>query len=815
VRLRLKIPLLVLPLVILPLAVVGYLAYQHILHEHTEDAIADSVTAVRQARELIAQDIATARGLAQLLLEDIVLQKFATTADAGERYDLLLTPLLERFAAHQAAFPRLFEIRFVLPDGYEDARQTSPYVDNLSDDERAASWFLALADGVRDERIEYLVHPDTGAPCLLVATAVRLRNTIAESSAAPPTLRGYIVLAIDLAPLARLLTEAQIGASGYLLATDSAGEVQFDISRASIRPDERAALLAARARGTHRIMVNAIPTEVQAEALTGNLFVYAARPLTESQELLRRASTVVLGIAAMAVVVTGGGLVAMLAIFIVRPLQRLRDIARDIGCGQWKVESGITTADEVGELARAVEDMARNLEQADERVRYLAYHDNLTGLPNRVMFRDYLARTLAHAERAHHRLSLLFIDIDGFKRINDTLGHQAGDLLLKEIARRLSARLREQDMLVRGPSHDLPDDLLARLGGDEFIVLLTTVEDMHGPSAVARRLIATLGEPFDLNGQVCHVGASIGIALYPEDGNEAGELIKNADIAMYHAKDLGKNAYQFFQSSMNAAVVEQAALEMRLRRGIAEQQFHLNYQPQVDARSGAVVGFEALTRWTDPDTGTVSPGVFIPLAEETGLILPLGEWVIEAACRQARLWESAGMPALPISINVSGIQFERQQVADLLGQAIARHQLRPERIEIEITESAIMHHPERAVAALRHLKAIGVRIALDDFGTGYSSLSYLRRFPIDTLKIDRSFILEIDRNHEDAEIVAAIAAMAHTLGLRVVVEGVETTSQLDVIVEKGCDVVQGYVYHRPLAPAEALALLVVPQRRRA
>ena len=280
-----------------------------------------------------------------------------------------------------------------------------------------------------------------------------------------------------------------------------------------------------------------------------------------------------------------------------------------------------------------------------------------------------------------------------------------------------------------------------------------------------------------------------------------------------HPLDFQKS--QYFQSSMNAAVVERAALEARLRRGIAEQQFHLNYQPQVDARSGAVIGFEALMRWTDPDTGAISPGVFIPLAEETGLILPLGAWVIEAACRQARLWETAGMPALPISINVSGIQFERQQVADLLRQAIANHQLRPDRIEIEITESAIMHHPERAIEALRELKAIGVRIALDDFGTGYSSLSYLRRFPIDTLKIDRSFILEIDRNPEDAEIVAAIVAMAHTLGLRVVVEGVETTAQLAVIVEKGCDVVQGYVYHRPLAPPEALALMVVPQRRRA
>ena len=284
---------------------------------------------------------------------------------------------------------------------------------------------------------------------------------------------------------------------------------------------------------------------------------------------------------------------------------------------------------------------------------------------------------------------------------------------------------------------------------------------------------------------------------------------------MYHAKALGKNAYQYFQASMNSAVLERAALEAKLRRAMAEHHLSLHYQPQIDPLTMEVLGLEALLRWTDPDSGPISPGAFIPLAEETGLILPIGEWVIDEACRQAKLWDARGLRAVPISVNVSGVQFEHQDVAEIVRLAVTRHHLPPGRLEIEITESAIMSHPERAVAALKTLREAGVGVALDDFGTGYSSLSYLRRFPIDTLKIDRSFILEIDTNREDAEIVAAIVAMAHTLGLRVIVEGVETDAQLRVIIAKHCDIVQGFVFSRALPANEIPTLLSGPLRRSA
>jgi diguanylate cyclase len=508
-------------------------------------------------------------------------------------------------------------------------------------------------------------------------------------------------------------------------------------------------------------------------------------------------------------------LIAVLDSLIVRPVRRLRAIAAEIGNGNWDVKSGIDSADEVGQLARSVEEMASNLKAADERVRFLAYHDNLTGLPNRTMFREFLTRTLAQAKRTEQKVGVLFVDIDGFKHINDTVGHDAGDQLLKEIARRLSASMREEDLLVPPRAGAAPDQFLARLGGDEFIALLGGVRDMHGPALVARRFIDVIGKKVILNGNDCHVGASIGIAIYPDDGIDASDLIKNADIAMYHAKKLGKNAYQYFQESMNATLLQRATLENKLRKAIIDDRLGLHYQPQINPHNREIVGLEALVRWTDPEMGSVSPATFIPMAEDTGLILPLGEWVIEEACRQAREWGKQGLRDVPISVNVSGVQFERQDVAAIVKNAISKYQLSAHRIEIEITESAIMRHPDRAISALRRLVENGVRVALDDFGTGYSSLSYLRKFPISTLKIDRSFIIEIHNNREDAEIVAAIAAMAHTLGLRVIVEGIETQAQLDVIIAKGCDIVQGYIFSRPLPARDIPSLLREPVLRSA
>jgi diguanylate cyclase (GGDEF)-like protein len=467
----------------------------------------------------------------------------------------------------------------------------------------------------------------------------------------------------------------------------------------------------------------------------------------------------------------------------------------------------VSSRDELGELATAVEEMASNLQQSDEQVRYLAYHDSLTGLPNRAMFTEYLDRAIAYAKRNHEQLALLFMDIDDFKRINDSLGHQAGDSLLQEISERVTNVLRKEDYVARPVDADGPDEMLARLGGDEFVILLPAITDIHVPGKVARRLIDTISKQILISDQECYVGASIGITLYPADGRNSEELTKNADIAMYHAKEQGKNAYHYYTEAMNAANTERIALESKLRKALADRHFLLHYQPQVETVTGEVVGVEALLRLQDPDSGMTPPNHFIPVAEDSGLILPIGEWVLQEACQQARTWQKAGHPHVTMSVNVSSVQFARQDVALLIRDTLRRSRLDPRYLEIEITESAIMSDPESAVAVLEDIKALGVSIALDDFGTGYSSLSHLRRFPIDTLKIDRSFIVDIDRNREDAEIVAAIIAMAHTLKLRVIIEGIETDDQLDVIADKKGDIIQGYLFSRPLPASEVVQVL--------
>ena len=816
-ELHAKIPALVLPLVVAPLLVLGAFAYAKIHDSMRQRVDADTSRALRTVSAHLSQEIAAARGNLHLFMSNIVVAKYATTSDETERYSLLQTPLLEVFKACQNAFPNYFEIRFLLPDGYEDARQTRGDLGNASDDESATPWFRHMAASSSIEYATVYVHPDTGKPALFVGIAFRRRDVTVDSGNSVPTLRGYLGISVDLSDFGQAMLDARIGESGYVFATDGDGQILFGRAGLSL-PKNFMHLVnssGAMAGKVFAAEINGMPTQLNLRRMNDNLLLFAASPQSDMRTITAQSSLVVLLGVLSVVVFTGGGLVVVLARYIVRPVLRLGAVAVEIGTGHWDVKSGIESADEIGDLARSVEDMARNLKDADDRVRFLAYHDNLTGLPNRAMFRDYLTRALSQAERAGQKLGVLFLDIDGFKRINDTLGHQTGDLLLKEVARRLSSRLREEDMVAHLDESAKPDGLLARLGGDEFVVLLTGVADLHGPGAVARRFIKALGETMSLDGQECQIGASIGIAIFPDDGSDAGELIKNADIAMYHAKSLGKNAYQYFQSSMNAAVLERAALEAKLRKALSDKQLSLHYQPQIDPVTETVVGLEALIRWTDPASGPISPGVFIPLAEETGLILPIGEWVIDEACRQARRWDLRGLPPVPISVNVSGVQFEREDVAEIVRLAVNRYQLPPGRLEVEITESAIMRHPERAVAALQTLRAAGVGVALDDFGTGYSSLSYLRRFPIDTLKIDRSFIMEIDQNQEDAEIVAAIVAMAHALGLRVIAEGVETRAQLAVIVEKQCDIVQGYIFSRPLPPQEIPALLSGPLRRSA
>lgn len=438
-------------------------------------------------------------------------------------------------------------------------------------------------------------------------------------------------------------------------------------------------------------------------------------------------------------------------------------------------------------------DRAEEKARADERIQYLATHDGLTGLPNRSMFTQLLGASIQTARRYHKKLALLFIDLDRFKVINDTLGHADGDALLIEIATRLQRTLRTSDVV-------------ARLGGDEFVVILPEAASEVEIGAVARKLLSVTMKPMLLSGQECRVTASIGIATYPENGKDEQTLIKNADMAMYLAKEEGKNDIRFFSNAIQTQSIERLMLETNLRNALERNEFTLYYQPKVDLKSGCITGVEALLRWMQPDLGMLPPNQFIPLAEETGLIVPIGRWVIKTACEQHMAWLREGLPPVSMAINLSPRQFQHDLLLQDIDDILAATGMNPEFLELEVTESMVMQNVDRAIELLTAIKKRGIRLAMDDFGTGYSSMSLVKRFPIDTLKIDRSFIRELPEDKDDKAIADAIIGLGKALGLKIVAEGVETGGQQKFLRDHACDEMQGYLFSRPVPP-EAIPML--------
>ncbi|WP_280983092.1 putative bifunctional diguanylate cyclase/phosphodiesterase [Desulfurivibrio alkaliphilus] len=430
------------------------------------------------------------------------------------------------------------------------------------------------------------------------------------------------------------------------------------------------------------------------------------------------------------------------------------------------------------------------IKQTQDQLENLAHFDQLTGLPNRLLFHERLQQAITRARRSDHQVALLMFDLDRFKEVNDALGHSAGDFVLGEVAERLE-RIKDEA------------DSICRLGGDEFCLLITKVDNIDEVAQAAQQVLGLFTQSFKLNGHELHLTPSIGISLFPDDAEDAETLIKNADTATYHTKKNGGNNFHFFQASMFEAVLTRMTMKNRLRQALEFEEFELYYQPKIGADGLTVRGVEALIRWVQPERGPVSPADFIPLAEETGLIVPIGEWVLRQACKQSLQWQKEGLPHLRIAVNLSAVQFQQPQLAADIAAIIRNSGLSPDFLELEITESIIMENLETATATMRQLQEMGITLALDDFGTGYSSLGYLKNFPINSLKIDRTFVNDITDHEDDRAVIITIITLAHLLKMEVVAEGVETAAQVDFLREKGCDLFQGYFFSRPL-PAAAI-----------
>ncbi len=458
----------------------------------------------------------------------------------------------------------------------------------------------------------------------------------------------------------------------------------------------------------------------------------------------------------------------------------------------------VQVAQRTSELKSANGKLIQDLEErkrVEQSIRHMAHHDALTGLPNRALFRDRLTHAMAQADRYHQILAVLFLDLDRFKAINDTLGHNVGDELLKLAAERLRSCIRDCDTV-------------ARLGGDEFTIIVDDIVEIQDAAVVAQKILDTISQPFNLHGHEVFISVSIGLTLYPNDDENADNLLRNADSAMYRAKEYGRNNYQFYVADMNVKARERLMLENQLRRALDRNEFALYYQPRVDLFSGRVIGAEALLRWRHPDMGLVPPAQFIPILEDTGMIIPVGEWVLQQAAQQNRTWQDLGLPRIRMAVNLSVRQFVQKDLAGSILAILERVGLSPEYLELEITEDLLLEHNQTNIITLTKLRNQGIHISIDDFGTGYSSLSYLKRLPIDTLKIDQSFLRDIENDPDNKAITSAIIAMAGSLHLNVLAEGVETEEQLAFLRAQGCNEIQGFSFSQPLTAEEFERMLV-------
>lgn len=808
-QLKSKLLALLLPLLIVPLLLLAWIVSVQLRGFSEARAEHEVIALLTQMSQHNQETLDTAVANIGLFASSGQLHTYLLAESEADRYQLLQPSLLRLFSGYQAAYPDYYEIRILLPDGYEDTRSAPTAPANLTEEESGSALWPHLVSSGDEVLVRFQENPDNGRFSLYIGKPVRLKNYSSDPVLARPLLRGYLVLTVDLSHFIDHVAAGKVGESGYLFAVDDKGIIRAHPDDQRVGDRLPAALFArlqqsALAGTPAAVTLGDDPLYLRGTRLDPGLWLFCGVPQAEFYAVGKRMAGVVAGITLLTVLLTSVLVFAFTNAVFIKPVQALRDAARKIGQGNLRVDVRTHADDEIGELANAFREMGENLHQSQEQIRFHAYHDNLTGLPNRFRFHEHLEEAVKRARHYDEILGVLFADVDGFKRVNDTLGHHAGDELLRQISARVHRVVRQDDLIGPPVEPDSSLNVVSRIGGDEFVVLANQMASSIEASKIAQRIIDAVGRPYIIMGQEIYVGISIGIALYPDDGLDANVLLKSADTAMFHAKVAGKNNFQFFDQKMNAVAINQLSLEADLHRAMKREELFLVYQPKIDLCSGRTVGVETLLRWNHPDQGMIPPAVFIPIAEQTGLINALGDWILRNAFRQVRAWRGTVASELVVSINISGHQIANPNFAANVRQLLEATDVPRRCLDFELTETSIMRMELHVDAAFREIHDLGISISLDDFGTGYSSLSHLRRFPIDYLKIDRSFVEDALNNPDDEAIVSAIISMAQNLGLQVVAEGVETPEQGAMLTAKGCQYAQGYYYGKPMSPDDIL-----------
>lgn len=815
-RLQNKILLFLVPLTMLPLLVLGWSAYTLLMEDARSRTRDQATTLLEQIEHHTETRMQTARANASLFASNKLIKRYVTENLPTDERASLEAEVLELLFNYQLAYPEYYEIRIVSPDGLEQIRSVIGDVGNLTRDESASPYFQGMHDNPGVIYTTFFMNPDNGKPALLASKPLLFYDEKRERTATDSNLYGYLVMTINPDFLDKLASSEKIGESGEIFFTDSSGIILFHRSGSSIGRQLPSDLFDMLSNTTgSNITVDRLQgknlTHFQAAKLHDHLYAFAVYGEDEFHNHrvdLGRSVTLITCITILTLIAF---LMGILRRLLINPIRQLSQAARAMGRGQVLVPINVRSDDEIGDLASTFKQMGRNLAHYNEQVHYIAYHDSLTGLPNRLMFKDYLKRAIAEAKRSHQELALIFLDLDNFKRINDTLGHQSGDKLLQNFADRINGCLRKSD-IVSHSTHDSSSRIIARLAGDEFIILLPRTTGVSQTDKIAKRILDALSEPFIIDKQELFISTSIGIALFPDDGQSVDDLMKNADIAMYHAKKSGRNNFQYFSRKMNEASLFKLKIEGKLRHAVENGELLLHYQPQVDLTTGRVSGAESLLRWNDPELGQVSPEVFIPIAEEYGLIIPISEWLIHETCRQGEQWLNKYNQPITMAINISAVHLNGHDLEGLIAGTLKQSCYDPHHLEVELTESSILSDPDQAIRTLINIQRMGLQTSLDDFGTGYSSLNYLMRLPLNKLKIDRSFIQNLEKDSRSIAIVSAIIAMAHSLNLEVVAEGVEVESHIRLLRKMKCDILQGYYIAKPM-PATDFEQLFVNSRK--